>query len=140
MRYYSEEATKDLRAEFEEEVLRWPQATATRMFGCPCYQANGKLFAFLVTNGVVITQPGPSDKEALSRRFHAGPFRDGRWVVRGWLRLSVENRRDLGRIMPFVRKSYQAALGDTSDGASGAKRPASGRGRREGNSTWSKTR
>ncbi len=140
MRYYSEEATKDLRAEFEEEVLRWPQVTEKRMFGCPCYQANGKLFAFLVTNGVVITQPGPSDKEALSRRFHAGPFREGRRVVRGWLRLSVENKRDLGRIMPFVSKSYQEALGDISDGASGAKRPGSGRGRSGGKSTWSKTR
>lgn len=110
MNYYSEEATRDLRAAFEEKVLRWAQVGAKRMFGCPCFQANGQLFAFLVTRGVVLTQLGQSDREALSSRFHAAPFRGGRRVVRNWLRLSIENEKDLGRIVPFVRKSYECAL------------------------------
>jgi len=55
MKYYSEEDMKDLRRVFEKEVLSWPEVSTKRMFGCPCYQADKRLFAFLVTDGLVIT-------------------------------------------------------------------------------------
>jgi hypothetical protein len=115
MKYYSEEAAKDLRAEFEAKVLGRPQVGTKKMFGCPCYRANGTLFAFLVTHGVVLTRLTQSDKEVLARRLHAVPFRGGRRIVRGWLQCSIETMRDVGRILPFVRKSYQASLGNRSD-------------------------
>ena len=43
---YSEYARAYLRRAFEGHVLEWPQVTTKKMFGCPCYQAKGKLFAF----------------------------------------------------------------------------------------------
>ena len=109
MKYYSEETSKLLRLGFEEKVLRWPQVSTKRMFGCPSYQANGKLFAFLVTNGVVITQLSQADRDKISRQRHA-IFQGGKRIVQDWLRLPIENGIDLGRVMPFVRKSYDSAL------------------------------
>ena len=109
MKYYSEEHTGKVRVGFEEKVRRWPQISTKKMFGCPCYHVNGKLFAFLVTNGIVITQLDEPDREASSRQHQTTGFQAGKKTVQHWVRLSVENRRDLERIMPFVRKSYEAA-------------------------------
>lgn len=110
MNYYSEEATEPLRLRFEEKVLRWPKVSARKMFGCPSYQADGKLFAFLVTNGIVITQLTQTDRASVSRQHHATPFRSGRRVVQKWMRLAIEQTGDLDRVMRFVRTSYEAAL------------------------------
>ena len=110
MKYYSEETTKLLRLGFEEKVLRWPQVSTKKMFGCPCYRANGKLFAFLVTKGVVITQLRQADRERIARQRQSAIFQGGKRIVQNWLRLPIENTRDLGRIMLFVRRSYESAL------------------------------
>lgn len=110
MKYYSEETTKLLRLGFEDKVLRWPRVSTKKMFGCPCYQANGKLFAFLVTNGVVVTQLGQADRERIARQHQSSIFKGGERAVQNWLRLPIEHTRDLGRIMPFVRRSYESAL------------------------------
>ncbi len=110
MRYYSEKAMKDLRSGFEGKVLRWPQVNTRKMFGCPSYQANGTLFAFFVTDGVVITQLGRAEREVLPLQSHATTFQTGKKVVQSWVRLFIEKKRDLDRIMPFVRKSYEPAL------------------------------
>lgn len=110
MKNYSEEAAEPLRSRFEEKVLRWPKVSARKMFGCPSYQADGKLFAFLVTNGIVITQLTQADRESVSRQHHATPFRSGRKVVQKWMRLSIDQTGDPDRVMRFVRKSYEAAL------------------------------
>ena len=40
---------KDLKSSFDEEVLGWPGVGPNKRFGCPCYEAKGQLFAFLVT-------------------------------------------------------------------------------------------
>ena len=110
MKYYSEEHTEDLRLAFEEKVLQWPQVTTKKMFGCPCYQGDGKLFAFLVTNGIVITQLPQTDRESLSRYHQTTFFQAGKKAIRNWIRLSTGNKENLDGIMPFVRKSYEAAL------------------------------
>jgi predicted DNA-binding protein (MmcQ/YjbR family) len=110
MKYYSEEDTKDLRLAFEDKVLQWPQVSSKKMFGCPCYQANGKLFAFFVTKGVVITQLTQSEREELSRQQQTTFFQAGKKIVKNWVRVPVKNKRDLGQIMPFVRKSYESAF------------------------------
>ncbi len=110
MRYYSEKAMKGLRSGFEEKVLRWPQVSTKKMFGRPSYQANGTLVAFLVTDGVVITRLGRAEREALYLQSHATTFQAGKKVIQTWVRLFIEKKRDLDRIMPFVRKSYESAL------------------------------
>lgn len=110
MKYYSEEDTKDLRLGFEEKVLRWPQVGTKKMFGCPCYQAGGKLFAFLVTNGIVVTQLAQSEREALSRQHQTTFFHAGKKIVQNWVRVPVEDKSALVQVMPFVRKSYESVL------------------------------
>lgn len=110
MRYYSESDMEDLRTKLEAEVLAWPKTAARRMFGCPSYQAAGKLFAFLVTDGLVLTHLPPKDQERLARLRGAGPFRAGTRTVQRWVKVSAKERRDLERLLPFIRRSYEAAL------------------------------
>jgi hypothetical protein len=105
MKYYSEEEMKDLRVAFEENVLTWEHIGTKKMFGCPCYQANGKLFAFLVTKGIVLTQLGEEDKETLSQQFSTAPFKAGKKTVQRWTKIPINSKKDLDQIMPFVRKS-----------------------------------
>lgn len=110
MKYYSEEKMGNLRLSFEEKILALPRVRTKKMFGCPCYQANGNLFAFLITNGVVITQLEEKDCGKFSREGNGRFFRAGKKTIRNWLRFSVENTGDVKRIMRLVRKSYGIAL------------------------------
>jgi hypothetical protein len=110
MKYYSEQETKELRLALEAEVLNWPHVSTKKMFGCPCYQAKGKLFAFLVTNGVVITQLQQADRDEMSRQHQTSFFQAGKKTVKNWIRLSIKNKKDLDSVMPFVKKSYEEAL------------------------------
>ena len=68
MQYYSEEKMQNLRLRLEKEILNWPNVTTKKMYGCPCYKNNEKLFAFLVTDGVVLTKVSQQDKIELSKR------------------------------------------------------------------------
>ena len=113
MKYYSEDEMKDLRLAFEEKVLKWEQINTKKMFGCPCYQANGKLFVFLVTKGIVITKLDNEEKEILSQQFTTTPFKAGKKTVQNWARIPIKSKKDLDLIMPFVRKSYDRALQET---------------------------
>lgn len=110
MKYYSEKQTKNLRRAFEEKILGWPRVSTKKMFGCPSYKAKSKLFAFLVTKGIVITHLTEADREKLSRRFHTTPFRAGKKTVHNWMRVSLVDKRDLTRIMPYVQRSYESVL------------------------------
>lgn len=110
MRYYLEEKTHKLREKVEKEVLGWPKVSTKKMFGCPCYKRDGKLFASLVTEGIVITHISDEDREKLSRLFQTGPFHAGKRIVDSWLRIPIININDIDKIMPFVRKSYKYVL------------------------------
>lgn len=110
MKFYSEEEMKALRLGLEEKILGWPQVRPKRMFGCPCYQAKGKLFAFLVTMGIVITQLPQAEREAVARQHPTAPFKAGRRTVQSWVRATVRSREELDGVLPFVRKSYEAVL------------------------------
>ncbi|MFP4344101.1 MAG: luciferase family protein [Anaerolineales bacterium] len=110
MNYYTEEASRALRESFEAEVLSWPEVTHRLMFGCPSYQAAGHLFAFLVDGGVVITQLRQADRETLAERCELSDFEVGERVVERWVRAQVENERDLGYVLSYVKKSYEIAM------------------------------
>ena len=110
MKYYSEDENKELRLAFEQKVLSWSHVSTKKMFGCPCYQARGKLFAFLVTKGIVFTQLQPSDREKLTSIYKTSFFQAGKKTVKNWIMVSIKNLEELNRIMPFVRKSYEKAL------------------------------
>lgn len=62
MKWYIEEETKELRQALEKEILKWPHVDYKKMFGCPCYLANGKMFAGLVTKGLIITKLNEIEK------------------------------------------------------------------------------
>ncbi len=109
MKYYTEEDTRDLRLALEKRVLNWPMVTTKKMFGCPCYQVISKLFVFLVTKGVVITQLDEADIVELSQKYNVTFFQAGKKIVKKWVKLSIE-ANDLDKIMPHIRKSYETAL------------------------------
>jgi len=110
MKYYSEEDTKELRLALEAEVLNWPHVTIKKMFGCPCYQAKGRLFAFLVTNGVVVTRLQQADRGKLSSQHQTSFFQAGKKTVKNWIKISIKNLEQLDSLILFIRKSYEAAL------------------------------
>jgi len=110
MRYYSENRMKETRSAFEEKVLRWPRVRSKNMFGCPSYQANGNLFAFLVTNGIVITELSQANREKLSSKHQTNSFQAGKRIVKGWIEVTVTKKTDLREIVSFVRESYRSAL------------------------------
>jgi len=110
MPYYVEDDARALRQAFEKIVLLWPQVVTRRMFGCPAYVADGRLFAFLVTDGVVIAQLRHKDIEALAQDNQTEPFKAGERVIERWTKVFIADPAAIGRIMSFVRKSYQTAM------------------------------
>ena len=91
---------KDLRLVFEEKVLKWEQIDTKKMFGCPCYQDNGKLFAFVVTEGIVLTQLGEENKrlflncsQRLLLKLAKKPFKIGQGCLsiakKTWIKLCL---------------------------------------------------
>ncbi|MGC9522062.1 MAG: hypothetical protein ACP5HG_09295 [Anaerolineae bacterium] len=110
MIYYTESEAQELREAFEKTVLQWPQVTTRRIFGCPAYLADGKLFAFLVTDGVVITQIRKRDREAIAEDYETEPFKAGEREIIRWLQVTIDDLARLGRIVSLVRKSYETVL------------------------------
>ena len=106
MEYYNEEKMRDLRLRIEKEVLSWPGVTTRKMYGCPCYKNREKLFAFLVTDGVVLTKLSERDKIKLSRELTVKPFQAGTRTMKNWPQVSVEANSDLEKIFPYVKSSY----------------------------------
>lgn len=112
MPYYIESEANELREAFERTVLRWPQVTVRRMFGCPAYVADGKLFAFLVTDGVVITQIRQRDREIMEEAYETEPFKAGEREIVRWLKVTIDDLGRLERVMLMVKKSYETVLGN----------------------------
>ncbi len=110
VKYYSEDDAKNMRLAFEERILRWPKVNSKKMFGCPSYKAENRLFAFLVTEGIVMTQLNQADREEVSRKYATASFQDGKRRVKNWVKVIIENKKDIDQIIPFVRKSYENAL------------------------------
>ena len=110
MIYYTEEEGGALREAFEDRVLVWKKVETRTMFGCPAYVAEGKLFAFLVGDGVVITQIRKRDREALAEIFDTEPFTAGEREIERWQRVHLESVERLSRVIPYVKKSYQLVL------------------------------
>lgn len=109
MRYYDEAGMQAVRAALEREVLQWPGVTAHRMFGCPCYQARGKLFAFLVTGQLVLTRLPADLRGRIGKKFDAAPFQAGKKRVAAWLQIRCESAGALAELRRFVRLSFNAA-------------------------------
>ncbi len=106
MQYYNEEKMKTFRLKIEKEILSWPHVTTKKMYGCPCYKYNEKLFAFLVTDGVVLTKASEQDKMKLLKEFTIKPFQAATRTMKGWPQIPVDGTSDLKKIIPFIKNSY----------------------------------
>ena len=109
LKWYIEEETKELKESFEKQILAWPQVSFKKMFGCPCYLANGKMFAGMVTKGIVITKLSILEREELEKMREIKPFVTGSKTIRNWVRVDLDPE-DLTEIIPYVKKSYERAM------------------------------
>lgn len=112
MKYFDKEQGAALKSAFDDVVLDWPDVTATTMFGCPSYQAEGTLFAVLVTDGVALTRLPSDHRDAVEEAFATGPFRAGERTVTTWVYVSIEDVADLDALVPHVKASYESALAE----------------------------
>jgi len=107
MKYYNEEKMKNFRLRIEKEILNWPNVTTKKMYGCPCYKNQEKLFAFLVTDGIVLTKASEQDKMKLSKEFKIKPFQAATRTMKGWPQISFNEKSDLDKIILFIKNSYK---------------------------------
>ncbi|VVB60574.1 Uncharacterised protein [uncultured archaeon] len=107
MQYYNEEKMHNLRLILEKEILNWPGVTTKKMYGCPCYKYKEKLFAFLVTDGIVLTKASEQDKMKLSKEFSIKPFQAATRIMKGWPQIPVDEKSDVKKIISFIKNSYQ---------------------------------
>lgn len=101
---------EDVRLEFEARVITWPDVTTKFMFGSLAYMAKGKLFAFLVDDGVVITQLDEASRETLAAEHEAFQFESRGKPVGGWMQVVINDESELDDLMDYVRKSYDTVL------------------------------
>jgi predicted DNA-binding protein (MmcQ/YjbR family) len=106
MKYYNEEKMKNLRLKIEKEVLSWSDVTTKKMYGCPCYKYKDKLFAFMVTDGVVLTKASEKDKIMLSQEFTIKPFQAATRTIQGWPQIPIDEKSDVEKIITFIKNSY----------------------------------
>jgi predicted DNA-binding protein (MmcQ/YjbR family) len=107
MQYYNEEKMKNIRLKIEKELLEWPNVTTKKMYGCPCYKYKEKLFAFLVTDGIVLTKASEQDKIKLSKEFKIKPFQAATRIMKSWPQIPLDESSDLKKIIPFIKNSYK---------------------------------
>ena len=110
MTYFDRPDGDELKSAFESIVTDWEAVTATTMFGCPSYRADGTLFAVLVTAGVALTRLSPDDRERVEAEFETGPFQAGDRTVTKWVQVTVDDVAELDALAPHVEASYEAAL------------------------------
>lgn len=113
MKWYIEEETKELRKALEKEILKWPKVDSKKMFGCPCYLANGKMFAGMVTKGIVITKLSCLEIEELNKSQNTKPFSPGGKIIKSWVSIQLDPK-DITDIMPYVKKSFDRAIASGS--------------------------
>ncbi len=110
MKLYHEERMEPIKEAFEADVLLFPEVNARKMMGCPCYMAGNKMFATIMDDAIVITKLDDADRERLEADFGAGPFTHGTKVMGRWSKVPIEGEGDLAPLLPYVKRSYEAAL------------------------------
>ena len=114
MKSFDKKEGAALKTAFEEVVLDWPDVTATTMFGCPSYQADGTLFAVLVTDGVALTRLPSDHREQVARAFETGPFQAAGRTVTKWVQVIINDVAALDSLVPHLKASYESALEESN--------------------------
>ena len=110
MKIYSENQMQLIREEFESEILQRPHVITKKMFGCPCYKAKDNLFAFLVTEGIVLTKLSETERTEALTIPGAQFFEQNHRVVKKWIRIPLKDQNSLNSVMDLVTQSYENAL------------------------------
>jgi hypothetical protein len=106
---YADESMHAIRVSLERELFRWPGVTKRPIFGLPGYIVNGKVFALLVTGGIILTKLPEIERERVSGRFPTVPVTGHGGVIAAWVQIVLPETGDLPTILPFVKKSYDEA-------------------------------
>ncbi len=109
MKFYDEGQMKAIREMLEKKVMGWPGVERKEMMGCLCYFRGRKFFTFLVTKGIVLTKLTEDDRANLPEQLESKPFEMSGRTSRTWVRVTVGKPEDLQPLLPYVRKSYEAA-------------------------------
>ena len=110
VKYFDETKMAETQIAFDKEVLRWKGVSSKPMMGCQCYFFNRKFIGFLVTDGIVLMKLSERDREEIKRKFGGKPFEMAGQTGRLWV-TPLKTAKDLGPIMPFVRKAYDEVSG-----------------------------
>jgi len=98
-----------IRVSLERELFRWAGVTTRPIFGLPGYIVNGKVFALLVTGGIILTKLPESERELISKRFPTVPVTGHGGVIAAWVQVRIPETGDLSTILPFAKKSFNEA-------------------------------
>jgi hypothetical protein len=110
VKLYHEERMDPIKEAFEADVLLFPDVNPHKMMGCPCYMAGNKMFATIVDDAIVITKLEEEDRARLEAEHGAGPFTHGTKIMSKWSKVPVEREEDLRDLLPYVKRSYEAAM------------------------------
>jgi hypothetical protein len=108
---YSEESMHTIRVSLERDLFRWPGVTTRLIFCLPGYIVNGKVFALLVTGGIILTKLPEIDRALVFKRFQTVPVTGHGGVITEWVQIILPETGDLSTILPLVKKSYDEAAG-----------------------------
>ena len=112
MQYFDPDAGAALKAAVDDLVTGWEGVTERTMFGCPSYQADGTLFAVVVTGAIALTRLPESARDDLEREYETGPFEAGDRTVPSWTQVDIDEPSVVAALEPFVRASYETALAE----------------------------
>ncbi|HZG55062.1 hypothetical protein [Paenibacillus sp.] len=114
MKYYEESVGGALREAVDRLVGAWDGVGRRRMFGCPCYTANGKLFAVVVNGGVVLTKLSSAEARDRGSPLPVEPFRTGNKSVGAWSAFAVASPAEAALLADWIKECYLAALAEAS--------------------------
>jgi len=113
LKYYDKEKMIEIQKAFEAEVLKWKGVSSRPMMGCLCYFYNRKFIGFLITDGIVLMKLSEKDQTSLKEKFGGKPFEMAGQTGRLWV-TPLKRPRDVGSVMPFVRKRYEEVSSNTA--------------------------
>jgi hypothetical protein len=103
--------TEAIRHALEGEVIRWPNVHSKKMFGSPAYLVEGRIFALLIHEGIVLTRLNERERREITARFPAAhPFVGHGQPIPSWVEVPIERPGDLSSLLPYLRKSYEQAV------------------------------
>jgi len=115
MSYYDEQTGGALRDTVDRLVGDWEDVTLKRMFGCPCYSARGKIFAIVMSDGLVLTKLPAAEAIRRGSPLAVAPFRTDTKLVPSWSKFAA-GPDDIGRLAHWIEEGYRAALAEAANG------------------------